>query len=108
MLGRLEEVLQQLQQGALTAEQTHHVTYQAMPRLVSMLLKLPCSELGVFDRLNEFNQCILRTTVALLRSTEIWELVECSTRVLTEGGGAYLYHRQAMRADSPNNLDEID
>ena len=49
LLARLEEVLHGLLHELLTPEQTHHVMYQAMPKLVLMLLKLRCKQNWCFD-----------------------------------------------------------
>ena len=110
LLVGLEGVLQSLLARALTPEQAHLVLYEAMPKLVLMLLKLRCSDVEM-HRLNEFFKHVLRATVDLLRTTEIWELVECATRVLTDGAAYNLYNRPvAGGSHSPGggNLDELD
>ena len=113
LLGSLEDVVQCLQLGLLTAEQTHHVTYQAMPKLVLMLLKLRCSSTDVQQRLNNFFRTILRASVVLLQSGEIWELVECATRVLTDGvsyNRVHVYSRPSASdgPQSPGGMDDLD
>ena len=100
LLVRLEEVLHHLEVETLTPEQAHHVMYQAMPKLVLMLLKLRCSDAEMCDRLNEFFQVVLRTTVQMLRHTNYWELVECAARVLTDCAAHQLYSRPMSSGQS--------
>ena len=110
ILSQLEDVLAHLAAESLTPEQTHHMMYQAMPKLVVMLLKLRCADGEMCDRLNEFFQVVLRTTVEMLRQTNSWELVECTTRVLTDGAAYQLYNRPMMgsRHLPPAGLGELD
>jgi len=88
LLTRLEEVLDLLRRNLLMPEQSEHVLMHAMPKLLLILLKLRCSDADM-GRLNVFFQAVLRTTVELLRTSTIWELIECATRVLTDSS---VYH----------------
>ena len=74
------------------------VTYQSMPRFVSILLKLRCPDAHMFDHLNDFFQTVLRSTAELLRTSDVWELVECAARVLTDGAAYQIYERPEMRS----------
>ena len=98
VLQPLECVLQHLVRRTLTPEQTHMVTYQSMPRFVSILLKLRCPDAHMFDHLNDFFQTVLRSTAELLRTSDVWELVECAARVLTDGAAYQIYEGPEMRS----------
>ena len=82
LLTRLEEVLDLLRRNLFMPEQSELVL-NAMPKLLLILQKLRCSDTDM-GRLNVFFQAVLRTTVELLRTSTIWELIDCATRVLTD------------------------
>ena len=69
-------------EGELTPDQTHQVTYTAMPKFVTALLKTRLPSIKFCDRLNEFCQVLLRATVEMLNTSSHWELIECTARVL--------------------------
>ena len=91
-LGLLEEVLHHLAAGNLTPDQTHVVTYNSMPKLVLMVLKLPVPNQATCDRLEAFLHTVLRLTVDMLRHSPHWELIECSTRILSDQAAFPLYN----------------
>ena len=81
MLLRLEELLHHLGQDELTPDQTKILLYNAMPKIVSSLLKLRLPSAQLSERLNDFFKLVLRTTVEMLRHSATWELIECATRI---------------------------
>ena len=92
-LANLEELLGHLADGALTPEQTHIVTYTGMPKLVLGLLKLHLPTVELCDRLNAFFQHVLRFTVIMLRNGAVWELIECTARILSDTSAYPIYNR---------------
>lgn len=91
-MGRLEELLVHLANHELTPEQTHQVTWNSLPRMTLGLLKLQLPTTALYDRLQEYCQHVLRTTVEMLRGAERYEIVECASRVLTDADAYPIYN----------------
>ena len=88
----METLLLSLQEGHLTPEQAHLVTWNALPKLTLSLLKMRLpSAPAVCDRLNEYLRAVLSTTVRMLQTCERYELVECTSRILSDAASYPLY-----------------
>ena len=107
ILRSLQALLTHLAAGELTPDQTHQVTYTAMPKFVTALLKTRLPSIKFCDRLNEFCQVLLRATVEMLNTSSHWELIECTARVLSDLQTYPLYNTLAAGAGIGGGLHGV-
>ena len=77
---------------------------QALPSFVTALLKVRFSE-ALSDRLNQSFQLVLEATVAVLRRSDLCDVVESATRILTDSANFQFYCQHSQYPLSSCDLD---
>ena len=101
LLVKLQQLLDCLVQGQLTPDQATHVIRVSLGKFVMGLLKLRLNEPSV-ERVNVWFQSVMHATVELLRTRDAWEMVDVSTRILTDSPNYNFYQLGACAAQLPS------
>lgn len=104
LLAKLDHIVTLLGAGHLTQGQALHVARQALPNFVTALLKVRFSE-ALSERLNQSFQLVLEATVAVLRRSDLCDVVESATRILTDSASFQFYCQPPQYPLSSCDLD---
>jgi len=90
VLAPLEQLIKLLLHGRLTAEQADFVCGVSLPRLTAWVLKLRLPSSATL-RVASYLHFVLEVSVALVRKTDYWEIVDTVRYILTDSQAYHFY-----------------
>ena len=101
LLDKLQQLLDCLVQEQLTPEQASHVMRISLGKFVQYLLKIRLNEPST-ERVNNWFYSVMHTTIELLRTQDVWEMVDCTSRILTDSPNYNFYQLGVCAGQLPS------
>ena len=101
ILDKLQQLLECLVREQLTPEQASHVMRISLGKFVQYLLKIRLNEPST-ERVNSWFHSVMHTTIELLRTHDAWEMVDCTSRILTDSPNYHFYQLGVCAAQLPS------
>ena len=101
LLDKLQQLLDCLVQEQLTPEQASHVMRISLGKFVQYLLKIRLNEPAT-ERVNNWFYSVMHTTIELLRTQDVWEMVDCTSRILTDSPNYNFYQLGVCAGQLPS------
>ena len=101
ILEKLQQLLDCLVQEQLTPEQASHVMRISLGKFVQYLLKIRLNEPST-ERVNNWFYSVMHATIELLRTQDAWEMVDCTSRILTDSPNYNFYQLGVCAAQLPS------
>ena len=101
ILERLQQLLDCLLQEQLTPEQASHVMRISLGKFLQYLLKIRLNEPST-ERVNNWFSSVMHTSIELLRTQDAWEMMDCTSRILTDSPNYNFYQLGVCGAPLPS------
>ena len=101
ILEKLQQLLDCLLQEQLTPDQASHVMRNSLGRFLLYLLKIRLNEPST-ERVNNWFSSVMHASIELLRTQDAWEMMDCTSRILTDSNNYNFYQLGVCEAQLPS------